>query len=95
LRHAEYKVHLIVFAPAHQFIAAEAGIPAQNDFHFRPRCPDLRHDPFYFRQATEGRIVIGFSQTRAQNVFAAENIERQIAIVVVVAVEEPSFLLPM
>ena len=43
-------------------------------------------------QTAEGRIVVGFSQPRAQNVIAAEDVQRQIAIVVVVAVKEAPFL---
>ncbi len=37
--------------------------------------------------------MIGFPQPRTQHLLSAENVERQIAIVVVVAVEEPAFLL--
>ena len=36
--------------------------------------------------------MIGLPQSRTKNLFSAENVERQIAIVVVVAVEEASFL---
>src|SRR5258708_15933570 len=67
-------------------------IPAQNDPYLRPRRSNLRHDSLDFLQAAEGSIMIGFPQPRAQHLFAAEDVERQIAIVVVVAVEEPSFL---
>ena len=37
--------------------------------------------------------MIGLPQPRAQYMLAAENIQRQIAVVVVVAVEEAPFLL--
>jgi hypothetical protein len=43
-RQSEDKVHSLGFAPTHQFVAAEAGVSTQNDFHFRPRGPNLRHD---------------------------------------------------
>src|ERR1700747_867179 len=64
-RHAQQEVHLMVFAPAHQFVAAETGISAQDDFHFRPSRPDLRYNSLDFRQAAEGCVVIGLSQSRA------------------------------
>jgi hypothetical protein len=31
-RQTENEIHSIVFAPAHQFVAAETGVPAQHDF---------------------------------------------------------------
>jgi len=83
----------VVLTPTHQLVAAEAGIPAENDLRCRPHRPYLRHDSLYFLLAAEGRVMIGFAQTRAQNLFSAENVQRQIAIVVVIAVEESSLLL--
>ena len=91
-RQPEHKVHAVLLAPAHQLVAAEAGIAAQNDFHPRPRRPNLRHNSSNFLQTPERGIVIGFPQSRAQNVLAAKDIQRQIAILVVVAVEQPPFL---
>ena len=72
-RHAEYEVYSMAFAPAHQFVAAEAGISAHNDFYFRPRASDLPDDPFDFRQAAKSCVVIGFPKTRTQDVIATEN----------------------
>jgi len=46
-----------------------------------------------FRQTAEGSVVIGFPQPRAQHVVAAKDVERQVAVVVIVAVEEAAFLL--
>ncbi len=37
--------------------------------------------------------MVGFAQSRAQDLFSTENVERQIAIGIVIAVEEPPFLL--
>src|ERR1035438_9843856 len=50
---SEHKVHTVGLAPAHQLVAAEAGVSAQGDFHIRPGCPDLRHDSLDFRQTAE------------------------------------------
>jgi hypothetical protein len=77
---SNHEVHAMAFAPAHQFVAAEAGIPAQNHFHLRPRDSDLPYDPFDFRQAAKGGGVIGVPETRAQDVFPTKNIERLIAV---------------
>ena len=92
-RQTEHIVHAIVFAPVHQLVAAETGIAAQYDLHFRPCRPNLRHDAPDLRQTAEGGIMVGFPQPRAKNVFAAEDVQRQIAVVVVVSVKEASFLL--
>jgi hypothetical protein len=57
-RHSEYKIHLVVFAPTHQLVAAEAGVAAQKDVRIPPRRSSLR-DSFDFRQTTERGIVVG------------------------------------
>jgi hypothetical protein len=75
-RLSDYEIHLVAFAPAHQLVAAEAGIPAHNDFYRRPRRPKLGHDSLDFLQAAESSVVIGFPQTRAQNLFFTKNVER-------------------
>jgi hypothetical protein len=36
--------------------------------------------------------MVGFSQPCAQNVITAKNVKREIAVVIVITVEEPSFL---
>ena len=86
------QVHALALTPAHKFVAAEAGVSAHNDFYLRPGPSNLLHRSFYFLPAAEGGIVIGLAQARAQNVFSAENIQRQIAVAVVIAMKEPSLL---
>jgi hypothetical protein len=63
-RQSEHEVHPVVLTPTHQLVAAEAGIPAENDLCGRPRRPNLCHDSLYFLLAPEGRVMIGFAQTR-------------------------------
>lgn len=48
---------------------------------------------FDFRQAPRGSIAVGLPQPCAQNMLATEGIQRQITVAVIVAMEEPSFLL--
>src|ERR1700684_2935965 len=58
-RQTEDKVHSVALPPAHQLIAAETGISAQNDLHLRPRRPNLLHDAFHLLPAAESGIVTG------------------------------------
>ena len=44
-RQTEQKVDAVGLAPAHQLLAAEAGIAAQQNAHARPARPNLRDDP--------------------------------------------------
>src|SRR6266571_9441372 len=80
------------FAPTHQLLAAETGIGAQDDSYFRPHRSHLRYDSLDLFQATRGSIAVGRTQTRTQQMLPAKNVERQIAIVVVVPMEEAAFL---
>jgi hypothetical protein len=91
-RQAKHKVHSIVFAPAR---CGKTGIAAQDNLHGRPRRPNLRHDALYLLPAAERGVVVGFSQPRTQHVLAATNIQREVALVFVVAVEESPLLLAM
>jgi hypothetical protein len=65
-RHAKHELYAVLLAPTHQLVTTETGIAAQDDFHFRPCPPDLRHDPADLCQAAKRSIVIGFPQPRAQ-----------------------------
>jgi hypothetical protein len=91
-RQPEQKLYAIIFAPTHQLVPAEAGVSAQDDLHFRPGQPDLRDDSADFRKTAERGVVMGFPQPRSQNMLSAEDVQWQITIVAVIAVEEPPFL---
>src|SRR5450432_1020326 len=47
-RQPEHEIHTVAFAPAHQWVTAEAGISAQNDPYCRPRLSKLPHDSLNF-----------------------------------------------
>src|SRR5687767_12153309 len=79
---------------SHQLIKALRQKP-EDDLYGRPGRPNLRDDSLDLLQAAEAGVVIGFAQARAQNVFSAEDVERQIALAVVIPVEEASFLFPV
>ena len=87
-RQAEDVIDMVCFAPAHQFFAAEAGVGAQHDLHFGPALAQLRHDAAHFFDRARSRILVGRPQPRAQQLVAGEDVQRQIAVAVVVAMEE-------
>ena len=54
--------------------------------------PDLRHEALDLLNTAGGGVLIGGPEASTQYVLAAEDVERQVAIAVIVAVEEPLFL---
>ena len=91
-REPEHVLEAGVLAPAQDVLAAEPGIAAHPDPGPGPASADLRHDPRQFVHRACRRIDIGRAQPGAQHVLAAGDIQRQIAVVPVVAVEEPALL---
>jgi len=82
-------------APAKHLPPAEAAVAPENDFHIRP---GLSY-PFG-QQGQDGprmlrTIDLRWTQVGAEQVRAAKDIERKEAVVVIVAVEETSFLIPV
>ena len=61
----------------------------------RPAAADVSDQPGYLLHRPGGRITVGGPQLGGQQMPAAEDIERQIAVAVVIAMEEASFLLAM
>src|ERR1035441_1304721 len=55
---------------------------------------DLAHDSFHLRHAAFGPIDIGRPQAGAQHILATDDVQGQIAVMPVVAVEETLFLCP-
>lgn len=82
-------------APGHQRLAGEAGIGAQQDAHPRPAGADLADDAGDLVDRPGRGVDVGTPQPRRQQVAAAEDVERQVAVGVVVAVEEAAFLMPV
>jgi hypothetical protein len=56
---AKHIIDLVGFTPAHQRLAAEAGIGTQHDADRRPALPDLVYDPFYFFQRARTGVDVG------------------------------------
>ena len=95
LRQAEQEVDAVVLAPRHQRLAGKARIGAQQDAHLRPAPADLGDDPRHLLDAAGAGVDVGRAQLGGQQMPAAEHVERQIAVVVVIAVEETPFLMPV
>jgi hypothetical protein len=60
-----------------------------------PSLANLRDHPFQIFQRALGRIDVRGSQLRAEQKLVAKDIERQIAVTIVVAMKEPPFLMSM
>jgi hypothetical protein len=95
LRQAEQEIDPVQFAPLHQRLAAEAAIGAQQDAHPRPAGADLPDDARGLLDCPGRAVDVGPAQFGGQQMPAAEDIERQIAVAVVIAVEKAPFLMPV
>src|SRR6185295_18528525 len=95
LRQPEDVVDSLPFAPCHDGVPAESGITAHDDMHTPPLLPYLSHNPLEVFQCSFGWIDLRASQLSTEQKLSAEDVQRQITIAVVVAVEEPAFLMPM
>ena len=76
-RQAEDVIHGISFALAHQVLAREAAVAAQQDVDLGPAFPDHRDDAPGLVARTPGAIDVGGSELGEQEMAAAEDIEGQ------------------
>ena len=76
-------------------MAAEARIRAQDDADMGPSLPQPRHQQLQYRPGMFGAVDVRRPQIAHQQLIAAEHIERQEAVAIVVAVKEPSLLFAM
>ena len=93
LRQAEDIVDAVCLAPCHKRLAREAAVGTQHDAHLRPARTDLRDDARRLLDRARRRIDVGGPQLRRQQVATAEDVERQVTVATIVAVEKPPFLL--
>jgi hypothetical protein len=77
----------------HQRLAGKAAVGAQQHPHAWPACPDLRDDAGHLLHRAGRGVDVRAPQLRRQQVPAAEHVERQVTVAIVVAVEEPAFLM--
>jgi hypothetical protein len=81
------------FTPTHDRVPAEPRVTADHNPCLRPPRTDLGHDALKLLNAAGRTVLVRWPQPRAQQVLTAEDVQRQIAIAPVVAMEEATFLL--
>ena len=91
-REAEQVVNAVLLAPGHQRLAGETAVAAQDDAHPRPAGTDPADDARHLLDRAGGGVDVGAPELRRQQVAAAEDVKRQVAVTVVVAVKEPTLL---
>src|SRR5213075_558840 len=87
------EVDPLTFTPFHDRVPAESGISPDQNVHARPPLANLCHDTLQIRKRFFCRIDAGASQLSTQQKLATEDVQRQIAVAVVIAVKEPPFLM--
>ena len=88
----EQVVDAFGFAPPHELVAGKAGIGPQQNLDPGPARSDLADDPLDFGQGAGRCVDIRAAKLGRQQVPAAEHVQRQIAVAVIVAVEEAALL---
>ena len=95
LLQAEQEVHAVRLAPSHQFLPRKPAVSTDENAHLRPAAANLRDDPCHLLRRPRRRVHARRPQLGRQQVPAAEHVERQVAVAVVITVEEASLLLPV
>ena len=83
------------FHPSSSTRCCRTGISQQGYLHVRPSCADLRHVLWIFYLTPGRRVPLRLPQARTQKLISAEDVQRQVALAVIVAVGEAPFLFPM
>src|SRR4051794_23285095 len=94
-RQTEDVVDPVGLRPHHQVLAAEAAVTTQQNADPRPAGADAADEADQFLHRARSGIDVGPAQLRRQQMAATEDVQRQIAVAVVVAMEEPAFLMPV
>ena len=92
-RQADDVVHIGTFAVVDDALTAKARVTAKHDAHLGPLLAQPLDQQFQNGRAVLGPIDAAGSQVGAQQLLAAEDVQRQVAVGVVVAVEELALLL--
>ncbi len=86
-------VHIMPVAPVQHAVAAEAGIPAQDDPHLRPDPAQAPHQQGQDRPGVFGAVDVRGPQVADQKLIATEHIKRQETVVVVIGQKETALLM--
>jgi hypothetical protein len=95
LGQTKHVIDAVGLAPVHQVLATETAVAAQHDRHAGPRLPDATHDADQVLERPRRRVDVRRPQQGQQRMVAAEDIQRQIAVRVVIAVKEAAELMAM
>ena len=82
-------------APRQHLVPAEAAVGAQDDPYLRPDLPQPLDQQGQDRPGMLGAVDVRGPQIADQQLIAAEHIERQKAVMIIIAKEEAAFLAPM
>ena len=91
-RQSQHEADPVFLAPLHQRVAAKARIAPDVDSCARPVSANLPDNAFELLDAAGRGVLIRFAQPCAQQMLAAEDVQRQITVATVVAVKESTFL---
>ncbi len=94
-REAEEEVDPVGLAPGHQRFPGEAPIGANQDLHPGPALTYAGDYPGGRFHGSGAGVDVRLPQLGREQVIAAEHVKRQIAVAVVVAVEQATLLRPM
>ncbi len=89
---ADDVLYIVPIAPTQQFPTAEAAVGTKDDLDLRPHPPQPIYQQPQDRPAVPGGVDLGRPQVRGQQLIPAEDVQRQVAVVAIVAVEEAAFL---
>ena len=92
---AEMIVDLILLTPPHQRFTGKAGVGPRQDLDLWPDTPQAGDDARDVLEGLGGGIDVGGPKQGRERMAACEDVEGQIAVAVVVAVEEALLLLPV
>lgn len=95
LRHAGDVKHLVGLAPGEDRLAGEAAVGPQDDAGLGEAFADEGDDSLQGRDGAVTGVAVAGAKLRPHRPRTNEAIERQVAVGVVVAVEEAAFLLAM
>ena len=89
----DHVAHARTLAPANQPLAAKSRIATHHDLHRGPAAPDPIDQQSHYRPSMLGPVDLAVSQVAHQHRLAAEHVQRQVAVMVVVGVEFAALLI--
>jgi hypothetical protein len=95
LGQAEEEIDAVQLAPAHQLLAGKPCVGAQQDAHPRPAGAEVTDNARHLCDRPGAGVDIGTAQFGRQQVPAAEDVKRQVAVAIIIAVKKPALLVPV